>query len=147
LNHLFCNGQQESFQFLEAKPLNPKAMYAEIISFTLWIQMLFRPIRQLADKFNILQRGVVRAERVFEILDVSELNIVQELSIIDNSLKIIAADDKEEETEIKFLKNLRSHLKVEDVIIKQRFGSILYLSSSNSEFINFSDEIKIITKE
>jgi ABC-type multidrug transport system fused ATPase/permease subunit len=31
--------------------------------------MLFRPIRQLADKFNILQRGIVRAERVFEILD------------------------------------------------------------------------------
>ena len=31
--------------------------------------MLFRPIRQLADKFNILQRGTVRAERVFEIID------------------------------------------------------------------------------
>jgi ATP-binding cassette subfamily B protein len=31
--------------------------------------MLFRPIRQLADKFNILQRGMVRAERVFDILD------------------------------------------------------------------------------
>ncbi len=39
------------------------------ISFTLWIQMLYRPIRQLADKFNIFQRGVVRAERVFEIID------------------------------------------------------------------------------
>jgi ATP-binding cassette subfamily B protein len=47
-------------------------MYAQIISFTLWVNMLFRPIRQLADKFNILQRGTVRAERVFEILDVEE---------------------------------------------------------------------------
>ncbi|MBU2018755.1 MAG: ABC transporter ATP-binding protein/permease, partial [Bacteroidetes bacterium] len=44
----------------------------QIISFTLWINMLFRPIRQLADKFNILQRGTVRAERVFEILDHQE---------------------------------------------------------------------------
>jgi ATP-binding cassette subfamily B protein len=34
--------------------------------------MLFRPIRQLADKFNILQRGTIRAERVFEILDLEE---------------------------------------------------------------------------
>jgi ATP-binding cassette subfamily B protein len=34
--------------------------------------MLYRPIRQLADKFNILQRGTVRAERVFEILDLQE---------------------------------------------------------------------------
>jgi len=35
----------------------------------LWINQLYRPIRQLADKFNIFQRGVVRAERLFEILD------------------------------------------------------------------------------
>lgn len=47
-------------------------MYGEIISFILWVNMLYRPIRQLADKFNILQRGTVRAERVFEILDLKE---------------------------------------------------------------------------
>ncbi len=47
-------------------------MYGEIIAFTLWVQMLFRPIRQLAEKFNILQRGTVRAERVFEIIDLDE---------------------------------------------------------------------------
>ena len=44
-------------------------MFGHIVEFTLWIHMLFRPIRQLADKFNILQRGTVRAERVFEIID------------------------------------------------------------------------------
>ena len=44
-------------------------LYGEIIAFTLWINQLYRPIRQLADKFNIFQRGVVRAERLFEILD------------------------------------------------------------------------------
>lgn len=44
-------------------------LYGEIIAFTLWINQLYRPIRQLADKFNIFQRGVVRAERIFEILD------------------------------------------------------------------------------
>ncbi len=48
---------------------NVEEMYGEIIAFILWIHMLYRPIRQLADKFNILQRGTVRAERVFEILD------------------------------------------------------------------------------
>jgi ATP-binding cassette subfamily B protein len=53
-----------------------KLMYGEIISFTLYVNMLFRPIRQLADKFNILQRGTVRAERVFEVLD--QLEHVQE---------------------------------------------------------------------
>lgn len=49
-----------------------KEMYGEIIAFTLWISQLYRPIRQLADKFNILQRGAVRAERVFELLDMEE---------------------------------------------------------------------------
>lgn len=46
-----------------------------IVKFTLWVQMLYRPIRQLADKFNVLQRGLVRAERVFKTLD--ETDIVQ----------------------------------------------------------------------
>ncbi len=49
-----------------------RLMFGEIMGFTLWIYMLFRPIRQMADKFNILQRGTVRAERVFETLDVSD---------------------------------------------------------------------------
>lgn len=49
-----------------------KYQYQEIIKYTFWISMLFRPIRQLADKFNILQRGTVRAERVFEIIDLDE---------------------------------------------------------------------------
>ncbi|MFM2037954.1 MAG: hypothetical protein RL432_893 [Bacteroidota bacterium] len=47
-------------------------LYGTIISFTLWIQQLYRPIRQLADKFNIIQRGAVRAERLFAILDNDE---------------------------------------------------------------------------
>ena len=47
-------------------------LYGTIISFTLWIHQLYRPIRQLADKFNILQRGAVRAERLFIILDDNE---------------------------------------------------------------------------
>lgn len=61
-----------AFQFLGNDTPDPKKMYEEIFQFTLWINMLFRPIRQLADKFNILQRGVVRAERVFEIIDLHD---------------------------------------------------------------------------
>ena len=36
-------------------------------------QMLFRPLRQIADKFNTLQMGMVAANRVFKILDTEEL--------------------------------------------------------------------------
>ncbi len=40
-----------------------------IISFLFLIEMLFRPLRQIADKFNTLQMGMVAANRVFTILD------------------------------------------------------------------------------
>ena len=44
----------------------------EIIAFILFIHMMFRPIRQLADRFNVLQMGIVGSERVFKILDTDE---------------------------------------------------------------------------
>lgn len=44
-----------------------------ITEFLLYISMLFRPIRELADKFNTLQMGMVGAERVFKVLDTDEV--------------------------------------------------------------------------
>ena len=41
----------------------------QIIAFIMMSQMLFRPLRQIADKFNTLQMGMVAGDRVFEILD------------------------------------------------------------------------------
>jgi ATP-binding cassette subfamily B multidrug efflux pump len=38
----------------------------------MFINMLFRPIRELADKFNTLQMGMVGAERIFNVLDTDE---------------------------------------------------------------------------
>ena len=45
------------------------ASAGEIFSFTLFVYMLYRPIRQLADRFNTLQMGMVSSERVFKVLD------------------------------------------------------------------------------
>lgn len=47
----------------------------EIISFIMMNNMLFRPLRQIADKFNTLQMGMVAADRVFKILEANELEI------------------------------------------------------------------------
>ena len=40
-----------------------------MVAFPLYISMLYRPIRMLADKFNTLQMGMVAADRVFKVLD------------------------------------------------------------------------------
>ncbi|MGB0888191.1 MAG: ABC transporter ATP-binding protein [Vicingaceae bacterium] len=45
------------------------ASAGEIFSFTLFIHMLYRPIRQLAERFNTLQMGMVSSQRVFTVLD------------------------------------------------------------------------------
>ena len=44
----------------------------EMMSFILYISMLFRPIRMLADRFNTLQMGMVGSSRVFELIDSQE---------------------------------------------------------------------------
>lgn len=43
-----------------------------ITQFIMYLGMVFTPIRQLADKFNTLQMGMVGAERVFKVLDTDE---------------------------------------------------------------------------
>lgn len=40
-----------------------------VIAFILCLNLLFRPLRVLADKFNVLQMGVIASERVFNVLD------------------------------------------------------------------------------
>lgn len=49
--------------------LNMEVTLGDLVMFILFIHMLFRPIRQLADRFNVLQMGMVGSERVFAVLD------------------------------------------------------------------------------
>lgn len=43
-----------------------------LLAFSTYIMMIYRPIRQMADNFNVLQMGIVNAERVFKVLDTEE---------------------------------------------------------------------------
>lgn len=78
---------------------------------------------------------------VFDLLVANSLNIVQELTVLEISLRIISADEIEEESEKTFVNELRSFLKLEDFLIVQRFGDISYLKPKKSEFkSNNSDD-------
>ena len=66
----------------------------ELIAFILFIHMMFRPIRQLADRFNILQMGIVGSERVFKVLD---------------------TDDKIENKGVRILENMQGKISFEKV--------------------------------
>jgi len=76
-----------------------------IAMFVQMAQMLFRPLRQLADKFNTLQMGMVAANRVFDVLDTNT-------SIQDNGMLEVTTV----EGVIEF-KNVRfSYIKDEEVL-------------------------------
>lgn len=77
-----------------------------IFSFILFIYMLYRPIRQLADRFNTLQMGMVSAERVFKVLDTK--------AHIENSGTLIPVGIKENIT----LKNVWFAYNNEDWVLK-----------------------------
>lgn len=52
--------------------LSNEVTLGALVAFPIYINMLFRPIRMLADKFNTLQMGLVASERVFALLDRKE---------------------------------------------------------------------------
>ena len=52
--------------------LQGTVMFGELVAFIMFIQMFFRPIRMIADRFNTLQLGIVSASRVLNLLDNDE---------------------------------------------------------------------------
>ncbi|WP_412986252.1 ABC transporter ATP-binding protein [Pontimicrobium sp. IMCC45349] len=61
--------------------VNGKGTIGDLTAFIMYIPMIFRPLNQIANKFNTLQMGMVAADRVFKVLDT-------ESSIEDKGSKI-----------------------------------------------------------
>lgn len=76
-----------------------------VIAFIKMAQMLFRPLRQIADKFNQLQMGIVSGERVFKVID-TQSSISKEGDVIASNLK----------GDIEFNKVRFSYIKDEEVL-------------------------------
>ena len=55
--------------------------FGDLFSYTMFIGMLFNPLRQIADKFNEMQLGMIAANRVFDILDTQDQ--IQDTGLID----------------------------------------------------------------
>lgn len=67
---------------------NNIAFSGKIVAFVLFMNQIFRPLRVLADKFNVLQMGIIAAERVFAIANETKekqaTNIITKNSISGN---------------------------------------------------------------
>ena len=62
------------------------ASIGELTAFIMMIPMMFRPLNQIANKFNTLLMGMVAAERVFKVID-TKSSIIDEGEILVNSFK------------------------------------------------------------
>ncbi|MBG9375003.1 ABC transporter ATP-binding protein [Panacibacter sp. DH6] len=52
-----------------SNPISQEDLAGKLISFTMYLNLIFRPLRVIADKFNTIQMGMIAAERVFKVLD------------------------------------------------------------------------------
>ncbi|MFZ1799590.1 MAG: ABC transporter ATP-binding protein, partial [Chitinophagaceae bacterium] len=50
-------------------PIADENLAGKLVAFILYLNLIFRPLRVIADKFNVLQMGMIAAERVFKVLD------------------------------------------------------------------------------
>ena len=57
-----------------------------LIAFIMYLQMFFRPIRMIADRFNVLQMGVVSSIRIFKLLDNQEMIVNNDKFKIENNI-------------------------------------------------------------
>lgn len=73
--------------------VNDSVAFGELVAFIMFIQMFFRPIRMIADRFNTLQLGIVSASRVLDLLDNDE-HIPNEGSESPSDLKGTVTFDK-----------------------------------------------------
>ncbi|MDA7567726.1 ABC transporter ATP-binding protein/permease [Flavobacteriaceae bacterium] len=58
----------------------------DLTAFIMFIPMMFRPLNQIANKFNTLQMGMIAADRVFKVLDTSS-NINDSGALVASNLK------------------------------------------------------------
>ena len=84
---------------------NPFTTVGQMTAYTMFIGMLFNPLRQIADKFNEMQMGMIAANRVFDILDTEE-EVQQNGTIVANHF----------EGNIRFEKVRFSYIKDEEVL-------------------------------
>jgi len=64
-----------------------------LISFILYLNQIFRPLRVIADKFNVIQMGMIASERVFKIMDNKDVAILSTVNYQPSTIKGALAFD------------------------------------------------------
>lgn len=128
-----CDGDIDELEIEEMKKIDSSTSYFNDIDLSNELTSLISSVKS---------RGKIVVQELFKTLRDNELSMVQELLIIEVALRIINADNKVDENEIKFLNLLRSKLDIANATLIDRFGSIPYLVNMNYDKLNVMDSQK-----
>jgi hypothetical protein len=110
-----CDGEIDTLEVEEMKNIDKNTSFFNDVD-------LSYELKQLIIDFQ--EKGILLISELFEELDKIELNPIQELIVLEVTLRLINADGKHDENEKRFIHHLRAHLKVHDEEIFERFGEV-----------------------
>lgn len=126
-----CDGHIDDLEIEEMRKIDTNTSYFKNVDLSDELNELIEEIKT---------KGKTIVLDLFQTLRTTKLTMVQELLIIEVAFRIINADNKVDENEIKFFNLLRSKLEVDNEILRDRFGNIPYLSNMNYNKIRVASE-------
>jgi len=130
-----CDGHIDNREIDELQIMDKKTSFFEAIDLSEELKQLIKDL----DK-----KGTKVIEELFACLRETRLNPIQELLVLEVALRIINADGKHDENEVKFIHLLRSKLELHDETINNRFGEldILYTNEYSRNIVAGKTEIE-----
>lgn len=130
-----CDGHIDDREVEELKLMDKNTSFFEAVDLSDELEQLINDLKN---------KGTKVIEELFVCLRETKLNPIQELLVLEVALRIINADNKHDENEIKFIHLLRSKLELHDETINDRFGEldILYTNEYSRNIVAGKTEIE-----
>jgi len=116
-----CDGHVDDREVGEMRTMNRNTSYFDAIDMS-------DELSELVEELH--SKGVKLIEELFDALRAHDLNPIQELLVLEVALRIVSSDEKHDENELRFIRLLRSKLKLHDSLIHDRFGELELLHVS-----------------
>lgn len=130
-----CDGHIDNREIEELRLMDKNTSFFEAVD-------LSDELKELVSELKGKGNKVI--EELFSSLKKASLNPIQELLVLEVALRIINADEKHDENEVKFIHLLRSKLALHDETINDRFGDvkILYTNEYSKNIVENKTEVE-----
>jgi|AntAceMinimDraft_9_1070365.scaffolds.fasta_scaffold29516_2 uncharacterized tellurite resistance protein B-like protein len=118
-----CDGEIHDREIQELKLIAKNTPYFKDLDYQTELDTIMKKIK---NNTNIMKQ-------YFEEIKAVELSPVQELLILEVVLRMMYADNRIDENEVKLIRIIKSYLKIPDQIIFERFGKIDFLIKGYDE--------------